>query len=177
MLDKITESFSSERKLGSGTFAIVYYGSLYLCDDPPQDWPDRIAVKVDKYKYEDEKMDFNSSKKKSEWMKSADQAELKFCGSYHHKNLCRLFGFSVDGPSRCLVFEYCPGGSVKDRLAGDAIDKGASRPFPPLGVGHRFRICAQLGRALVYLHCGTSKAVFHRDVKVRETNSACVKMY
>ena len=93
-------------------------------------------------------------------MKKADQEELKFCGKFVHPNVCRLFGFSTDGPSRCLVFEHCPGGSVKARLRGTAIDKSASLPFPPLTAAHRLRICAQLARALTFLHCGKVSPAF-----------------
>ena len=63
-LDKITESFSPQRKIGKGGFATVFYGSLYLWDDnPPEGWPSGVAVKVDKFKYSDATV----GQRKSEW--------------------------------------------------------------------------------------------------------------
>jgi serine/threonine protein kinase len=161
VVSAITEDFSAERILGTGSFATVYYGSRYLTDTPPEGWPKSVGVKVDKYTYEGAGV----GEQKTTWMQKADQAELSFCGEFFHGNLCKLFGFSVNGPNRCLVFEYCAGGSVKARLRGTVMDKPAGRPFPPLSIGHRFRICAELACALAYLHCGTSTPVFHRDVK------------
>ena len=42
------------------------------------------------------------------------------------------------------------------------MDDMAHKPFPPLTADHRIRICAELGRALAYLHAG---GAYHRDVK------------
>ena len=89
---------------------------------------------------------------------------MKFCATFAHPHLCKLLAFSVDGPSRCLVFEYCSGGSLGERLLGTKMDKGAGRLFPTLSPEHRFRICAEIARALTYLHDGNA---YHRDVKVQ----------
>ena len=165
VLEQITQYFPKERELGEGGFATIYYGSRYLHDATQlsklaqedqgiSSWPPQVAVKVDTRKYAE----------KSEWMKKADQEELAFCASFTHPYLCRLYGFSTNGPSRCLVFDYCAGGSVKARLQGTEMDKTAKQPFPPLTVSHRLQIVAQLASALNYLHAGQA---YHRDVKVR----------
>ena len=40
-----------------------------------------------------------------------------FHHSLNHINILTLYGYSVDGPNPCLVYELMPGGSLEDRLA------------------------------------------------------------
>jgi serine/threonine protein kinase len=62
-----------------------------------------------------------------------------------HRNICRLFAFSTDGPNRCLVMELCTGGALDDRIIRKA--PGGNVP-PPLEWQHRVQILLDIGLAL-----------------------------
>ena len=52
LLEKITEDFSIERRVGQGGFATVYFASIYLAGNAaPRHLPDEMVVKVDKHVY------------------------------------------------------------------------------------------------------------------------------
>lgn len=58
----------------------------------------------------------------------------------------------------CLVYEYMSNGSLEDRL----FQRGKS---PPLPWQHRFRIAAEIGTALLFLHQTKPEPLVHRDLK------------
>ena len=41
--------------------------------------------------------------------------------SLQHENILALFGFSVNGPNPCLVYEFMPCGSLEDRLLCEVL--------------------------------------------------------
>jgi serine/threonine protein kinase len=103
----------------------------------------------------------------------------------HVHSTCGLY--TRPGPSRALVYEYCPGGSLYDRLANKVeigcylrgytihssqvlvnttckcIKKDGTK-LPPLTWRHRLRLAAESARAVKYLHCAKTPVV-HRDIK------------
>ena len=83
--------------------------------------------------------------------------EMSLLTTIHHANICRLLGLSIDGPQRCLVLEYCDGGSLYHVLKGEG-----SRS--QLTWRHRLQIVVEIARALVFLH---SQNQIHRDVKTQ----------
>jgi hypothetical protein len=161
-----TENLCDKRKLGKGAFAVVYVGEKRLIANHGsinrnqiEDWPARFAVKVAIIKSED------GGGGMTTWMAAADESELSILSKYSHRNICCLLGYSIDGPSRCLVFELCTGGDLQARLDGTAIDPGTKVPWPPLTSEHRIVIFAELARALEYLHNGCIPTAVHRAVK------------
>ena len=46
------------------------------------------------------------------WSTEQYEAELKILCAISHRNICRLYAFSADGPNRCLVMELCTGGAL-----------------------------------------------------------------
>ena len=36
---------------------------------------------------------------------------------YQHENIVTLYGFALDGPHPCLVYQFLENGSLEDRLA------------------------------------------------------------
>ncbi|XP_038068658.1 interleukin-1 receptor-associated kinase 4-like [Patiria miniata] len=82
------------------------------------------------------------------------QNELQMLKRLKHPNLVELYGFSFDGPTPCLIFNYLHNGSL---LA--ALDKDSSLHLP---WESRVLIAQGTAQGLSYLH---SKDVVHRDVK------------
>jgi serine/threonine protein kinase len=91
-----------------------------------------------------------------EWEAQQYESEMQMLIGISHINICRLLAFSSDGPSKCLVLELCPGGSLDGRL-----QKAAPAA---LTWEHRVRIAQQVARALVHLHSLVPPMV-HRDMK------------
>lgn len=58
----------------------------------------------------------------------------------------------------CLVYEYMSNGSLEDRL----LQRGNSKP---LSWQHRFRIAAEIGTGLLFLHQTKPEPLVHRDLK------------
>jgi serine/threonine protein kinase len=69
-------------------------------------------------------------------------AELKCLYQYKHPNICSLLHHSTDGPTRCLVYEYCANGALYGNIH-------------PLSWGQRLRVAVGVGRGLAYLHAAT----------------------
>jgi serine/threonine protein kinase len=124
--------------LGKGAFATVFKGVMYRQE---------VAVKVD-HEVKDEKM--------RKFIKQQFVDEINTLYKYKHENLCMLLAHSIDGPTRCLVYEICHHGSIWDRLRNDQQ--------PSLTWAQRLRLAFGSTKALVYLHTFKPPAV-HRDIK------------
>jgi len=127
----------------------------------PPSWPDVIAVKMDKDRNKEQQL----ADLQGKTLAIAEAEEMRVLSRYKHKFMCCLLGSSLDGPARCLVFEYCPGGSLKDRLRGRIADDDGKSLMEPLTCGHRITLIAQVCGALEYLHTAGIPPVIHRDVK------------
>lgn len=97
-------TFNSEskgRKLGSGAFGSVYLG-IGLLDK-------LVAVK---------KLNLNGVivVNIDDTITKQFKNEVELLCKYKHENLLSLLGYSCDGPTYCLIYEYVPGGALKDRL-------------------------------------------------------------
>eukprot|EP00252_Welwitschia_mirabilis_P027601 TRINITY_DN9506_c0_g1_i1.p1 TRINITY_DN9506_c0_g1~~TRINITY_DN9506_c0_g1_i1.p1 ORF type:complete len:765 (-),score=105.15 TRINITY_DN9506_c0_g1_i1:304-2568(-) len=132
---KATEHFS--KKIGQGGFGSVFLGNLA---DGHQ-----IAVKV---------LSAFSSQGKEEFLN-----ELKLLYRANHRHLISLLGYNSRQNDFMLVYEYMPGGSLKDHLYGPESERK--------GLSWRERVCIALDAAqgLEYLHVGCNTKFIHRDVK------------
>ncbi|KAK3007569.1 hypothetical protein RJ639_014415 [Escallonia herrerae] len=136
-LDEATEKFSSKRVLGEGGFGRVYHG---IMGDGTE-----IAVKL---------LTRDSQNGDREYI-----AEVEMLSRLHHRNLVKLIGICIEGPTRCLVYEVVPNGSVESHLHGADKRKG------PLDWDARLKIALGAARGLAYLHEDSNPRVIHRDFK------------
>lgn len=89
------------RFLGSGAFGSVFL-ALGLSDKP-------IAIK---------KLHLNNAEIVSvnDAVTKQFKNEVEILCKYKHDNLLSIVGYSCDGPTYCLMYEYISGGALKDRL-------------------------------------------------------------
>lgn len=83
------------------------------------------------------------------------ETELNSLVKYRHRNIVRLYGFSVDGPNKCLMYEYLCNGSLEDRLM--RRDK-----TPPLAIDIRLSILKGTAEGINFLN---KQGTVHRDIK------------
>lgn len=87
---------------------------------------------------------------------AASQREVEMMGTVGaHDCIVTLHDFDLDSPSPYLVFEYLPGGRLRDHCA----ELGAQGS--QVGLAAFFRTARQLCRALAHVH---DRGVIHRDV-------------
>ncbi|WVZ79391.1 hypothetical protein U9M48_026971 [Paspalum notatum var. saurae] len=82
------------------SFGEVYKGTMMRS---PQQLPQLIAVKklIDSHEYSEQ--EFTN--------------EVQYIGQIHHRNLVRMIGYCKEGKQhRMLVFEFMPGGSIRNVL-------------------------------------------------------------
>ncbi|CEF60849.1 Interleukin-1 receptor-associated kinase 4 [Strongyloides ratti] len=138
-----TENFSDTQILGKGGYGIVYRGCWKHID---------VAVK----RIMPRKQSLGRKKENEKFTQSFQ--ELKTLTKYRHDNILPLYGFSMDGPEPCLVYQYMANGSVEDRLL-------CRNNTDPLTWEQRFSIAKGIVRALNFLHSIPKNAIIHRDVK------------
>ncbi|KAL3650980.1 hypothetical protein CASFOL_007383 [Castilleja foliolosa] len=88
--------------------------------------------------------------------RSQFQQEVEILSCIRHPNMVLLLGACPE--YGCLVYEYMSNGSLEDRL----FQRGNS---PPLSWQHRFRIAAEIGTGLLFLHQSKPEPLVHRDLK------------
>ncbi|XP_020217638.1 cysteine-rich receptor-like protein kinase 2 isoform X3 [Cajanus cajan] len=135
-LEKATESFHENNKLGQGGFGTVYKG--VLADGR------EIAIK---------RLYFNNRHRAANFYN-----EVNIISSVEHKNLVRLLGCSCSGPESLLVYEFLPNKSL-DRFIFDK-NKGKE-----LNWEKRYEIIIGTVEGLVYLHENSKTRIIHRDIK------------
>jgi hypothetical protein len=149
-LQAVTGGFSKVNRLAGGGSCVVYKAELYGT---------AVAVKH---------LELSSPPGATEQHPDAGgeiqfAAECELLMRIAHPAICRMLGFSTDGPQRCIVLELCVGGSLEERLACESVQGRCARP--PLPWGQRVRIAVDMADALVYLHTLQPKPMLHRDVK------------
>ncbi|XP_006346401.1 probable receptor-like protein kinase At1g49730 isoform X1 [Solanum tuberosum] len=93
----------------------------------------------------------------------SEQAEDEFCreiellARLHHRHLVALRGFCTERHERFLMYEYMPGGSLKDQLHNPGTT--------PLSWRTRIQIAIDVANALEYLHFYCDPPLCHRDIK------------
>ncbi|XP_004363847.2 hypothetical protein CAOG_03008 [Capsaspora owczarzaki ATCC 30864] len=88
-----TNNFAADALLGEGAFGRVYGASL---PGP------RVAIK---------KLSAESKQGSAEF-----KSELHSLAKFRHPNVVAILSYAEDGDERCLVYEFMPNGSVRDRL-------------------------------------------------------------
>jgi serine/threonine protein kinase len=83
--------------------------------------------------------------------------ELELLSATSHSNVVPLLGASSDGAALCLVYMFCDGGSVEQRLARTLT----AWPLP-LSAVQRMIIASDVCRGLAFLH---GLGIVHRDIK------------
>lgn len=140
-IERMTKSYA--HKLGYGSNGDVYRGSLR---DGRQ-----VAVKVLK----------NSTGDDKEFM--SDVASI---GRISHVNVVPLLGVCLQGPTRALIYEYMPNGSLESYVFSnnDSVEENYSLW---LYWEKLFDIAIGVARGLEYLHDVGSANVVHLNVKPR----------
>ncbi|CAH8390000.1 unnamed protein product [Eruca vesicaria subsp. sativa] len=114
------------------------YGPVYKCylDHTP------VAVKILRADAAQGRSQFNQ--------------EVEVLSCIRHPNMVLLLGACPE--CGCLVYEFMANGSLEDRL----FRLGNS---PPLSWQMRFRIAAEIGTGLLFLHQAKPEPLVHRDLK------------
>ncbi|KAF2293296.1 hypothetical protein GH714_040673 [Hevea brasiliensis] len=136
VLEKATNFFSNEMKLGQGGAGSVFKGNL----------PDGRIVAVKRLVYNTR-----------QWV---DQFfnEVNLISDIQHKNLVRLLGCSIEGPESLLVYEYVPNRSLDQILF-------MNNTIHILSWQQRYNIILGTAEGLAYLHGGSGVKIIHRDIK------------
>ncbi|KAL5782850.1 hypothetical protein ACOSP7_007879 [Xanthoceras sorbifolium] len=88
--------------------------------------------------------------------RSQFQQEVEVLSCIRHPNMVLLLGACPE--YGCLVYEFMANGSLEDRL----FRRGNS---PPLSWQLRFKIAAEIGTGLLFLHQTKPEPLVHRDLK------------
>ena len=139
LLTSATADWAESRRLGGGGFGSVYRATL------PSGTP--VAVKR-----LDETLDESASSRAFD----AWHTELALLSQLVHPNVVPLLGASFDGDALCLVYQYCEGGALDQRL------QQAIKGRPPLSARERLTVLSDVVRGLAHLH---TSGLIHRDIK------------
>ncbi|XP_004349310.1 serine/threonine-protein kinase PBS1 [Capsaspora owczarzaki ATCC 30864] len=131
-----TNNFATDSLLGEGAFGRVYGASL---PGP------RVAIK---------KLSAESKQGTVEF-----KSELDSLSKFRHANIIAILSYAEEGDERCLVYEFMPNGSVRDRL-------NRKNNTPSLTWAQRHRIAADVARGMHYVQTAfPDHALFHLDLK------------
>ena len=87
--------------------------------------------------------------------------EVEVLGKYRHPNIVALLGHCIDSDTAsrpCLVYEFMPGASLRERLQ-------AQTRMPPLPPAARLVIASDVARGLTFLHTVAKPPIIHQDIK------------
>lgn len=131
-LEAATCCFSENFSIGRGGYGIVYKGEMF---------DKTVAVK---------KLRFYNMQRQLEFHR-----EVPSLGRLHHPHLVELIG--VCRESWLLVYEYLPGGSLRDHLSDNSINA--------LTWKIRARIVADIASGLLFLHSFRPQKIVHGNLK------------
>ncbi|KJE95079.1 protein kinase [Capsaspora owczarzaki ATCC 30864] len=135
-LVSVTNNFAADSLLGEGAFGRVYGANL---PGP------HVAIK---------KLSAESKQGPAEF-----KSELDSLSKFRHPNIISILSYAEEGDERCLVYEFMPNGSVRDRLS-------RKKDTPPLTWSQRHRIAADVARGMHYVQTAfPDHVLFHLDLK------------
>ncbi|KAL3097025.1 hypothetical protein niasHS_002741 [Heterodera schachtii] len=126
-----TDGFSPNKIVGRGGYGVVYRG---VWKHTP------VAIKRIQGK------SGSDERQQRERIRQSLQ-ELKTLAKFRHDNVLSLYGYSLDGPEPCLVYQFMSNGTLEDRLLC------------------RLSICGGVCRGLHFLHTINQMPIIHGDVK------------
>ncbi|KAK9734698.1 hypothetical protein RND81_04G157600 [Saponaria officinalis] len=135
-----TRNFSSENKIGRGSFGTVYKGKL---SDGRE-----VAVKREVICTE-------------EGREYAFESELTLLSRVHHKHLVGLVGFCEESSERLLVYEFMANGALHDMLHNTETNNNGRLNTWKM----RIKIALDAARGIEYLHNYAVPPIIHRDIK------------
>ncbi|EFA05720.1 serine/threonine-protein kinase pelle [Tribolium castaneum] len=137
-LRQSTNDWNTGSILGRGGFGTVFKG-VWKCT--------QVAIKRIEKKADDNSDQIFQS-----------YTELHCLNAYRHDNILPLYGYSIDGPQHCLVYQYMSGGSLEHRLHIRDASRVLSWPT-------RLTIAIGTARGLQFLHTIRDKPLIHGDIK------------
>lgn len=147
-LHRVTNDFSEEHKIGSGSFGSVYRATL-------EDGRD-VAIK---------RAEISSSSgagigalTRRREKESAFRTELALLSRVNHKNLVHLLGFCEERGEGVLVYDYMPNGTLHHHL--HQLDDS-----PLVAWTRRIKVALDAARGIEYLHSYAVNPIIHRDIK------------
>ncbi|KAF5733434.1 Pto-interacting protein 1 [Tripterygium wilfordii] len=140
-LREITDNFGTPALIGEGSYGRVYHGVL-------KSGQAAAIKKLDASKQPDDEF----------------LAQVSMVSRLKHENFVQLLGYSVEGGSRVLAYEFASNGSLHDILHGKKGVKGA-QPGPVLLWAQRVKIAVGAAKGLEYLHEKADSHIVHRDIK------------
>ncbi|KAA8539575.1 hypothetical protein F0562_026267 [Nyssa sinensis] len=141
-----TNNFSSENKIGAGSFGVVYKAKLMDGRE--------VAIK---------RGETGSKTKKFQEKESAFDSELAFLSRLHHKHLVRLVGYCEEMDERLLVYEFMKNGALHDHLHDKNNVEKSSSVLNSWKI--RIKISLDAARGIEYLHNYAVPPIIHRDIK------------
>ncbi|KAL9371792.1 hypothetical protein Peur_036932 [Populus x canadensis] len=132
-IKKITQGFND--KLGEGGYGSVYKGKLRSGRF--------VAVKI-------------LRKEKANGQEFIN--EVVTIGRIHHCNVVQLIGFTFEGSTCALVYEFMPNGSLEKYIF-------SRQGSIPLSNHILYEISVRVARGIEYLHQGCDMQILHFDIK------------
>ncbi|XAR61819.1 Non-specific serine/threonine protein kinase [Bertholletia excelsa] len=136
-IERATNFFSDNQRLGTGAYGTVYAGKLNADDQ----W---VAIKRIRNRDTDHGL-------------KQVVNEIKLLSSVSHPNLVRLLGCCIDNEEQILVYEFMPNGTLSQHLHGGNRG-GLAWPV-------RLAVAAETAQAIAYLHSAMNPPIYHRDIK------------
>jgi serine/threonine protein kinase len=137
-LEKATNGFADDQKLGVGGFGTVYKGTM----------ESGLIVAVKRTN----KLDTSGAQQFLN--------EMALLSQVNHRNLVRLHGCCLETEVPMLVYEYVPNGNLSEHLRGEKSSELGHLTWPK-----RMQIAIEISEAITYLHSEANPPIYHRDVK------------